>query len=177
MARERPAGTLQHLSGDERGTVLSWLLAAHPSLRDEADRLAAALLTDIDREEVASSVIETYLGQSYLDIGSRAGRQPHRGFVHETEAQWELLEEAMDPFEHEIVRLARLGMADAAHEQAAGVVVGLDRLRMIADQETLIGWGALDDHTWVVQAVVATCQGAGIELNADDIVPGWQGTG
>lgn len=176
MARGRPTGTLQHLSGDERATVLGALLDAHPDLRDEADRLAAALLADIDRQSVASSLAEAYLNQSYLDIGSRAGRQLHGGYVHEVDAQWELLEEALEPFEHAIVRLARLGMTDAAHEQAAGILMGLYRLRETANQKTLIGWGALEDHTWgLAQGVVATCQKAGLKLSVDNITPEWQG--
>lgn len=170
--------TLQDLSVDERATVLGALLDAHPDLRDEADRLALALLADVDREVVADDVVATYLGQSYLDIGSRVGRQPHRGYVHEADAQWELLEEALASFTQQIVRLARLGMADAAYEQAVGVVAGLDRLRAVADQETLIGWGELEDHAWeLAQTVAATCRGAEIEFRVDKVVPGWRGLG
>lgn len=76
MTRKRPSTILEHLSGDERGAVLRALLAAHPDLRGEAEQLASALLADVDRQSVAAEVVETYLGQSYLDIGSQAGRQP-----------------------------------------------------------------------------------------------------
>lgn len=137
-----------------------------------------AVLADVDPEAVADDVVAIYLGQSYLDIGSRVGRQPHGGYVDETEAQWELLEEALAPFMRQFVRLAGLGMADAAHEQAAGVVAGLDRLRAVADQETLIGWGELEDHACeLAQTVAATCRGAKIEFRVDEVVPGWRGAG
>lgn len=67
------------LTDAERTVVLRCLLEVHPELREEAEQLAAAAAGDVDREEVVDAVVETYLGQSYMEIGDRCGRQPGRG--------------------------------------------------------------------------------------------------
>lgn len=91
-----------------------------------------------------------------MDIGGRAGRQPGRGYVHETEAQWELLTEGLEPFERDIERLARLGFREAAAALAHGVLAGLQEVGEVADEDTLIGWGELDDH---VEELAASIHG------------------
>lgn len=170
MATHDQHPTLDQLATDERGVVLDALLAVHPDLRDEAERLAIDLLTDVDGDAVRAEVIETYLDQSYLDIADRVGRQPGRGYVHETDAQWELLNEALDPFEHQLVRLARLGFATDAQEVAVGVLAGLHELRKVADEQTLIGWGPLEDHTReLAQSVLHTCRRADVDVPAADV--------
>jgi hypothetical protein len=174
LGRHTEFRALDHLTIEERAAVLGNLLRNHPELRNEADDLAAEQLRDVDQESVAVEVMNAYLDQSFLDVGSRAGRQPGRGYVHETEAQWELLTETLEPFERDIARLARAGFERAAGTLARGVFEGLVRLRTIADEETLIGWGgALEDHTADLTAsVLATCRSWGVELPAASAASG-----
>lgn len=92
-----------------------------------------------------------------MEIGARAGRQPGRGYVDETEAQWELLTEALGPFEREIERLARLGFCEAAASFAHGVLAGLRDVGEIAEEDTLIGWGELEDHVAELPVSIHDC--------------------
>lgn len=122
-----PATAYRRAASGESGAVLAALLAARPDLRDHAEQLARAQLTDVDPDAVAAEVVDVYLDQSVLDIGGgRAGRQRHRGYVHEADAQWELLEEALEPFLAEIDRLGGLGMHEAATNLARGTLARLD---------------------------------------------------
>lgn len=154
---------LDHLTPHEGAQVLSALLAAHPALRTQAEELAHAELSDVDPARVAREVVERYLGQSFLEIGDRAGRRPGRGYIHEADAQWELLEEALAPFVEDVRRLGRAGLPEAAARQAQGMVAGIERLRKLAGEQTLIGWGALDDHVEGLLATVEhTCREVGV---------------
>ena len=166
MTIERQRTLLEQLSLRECGRVLAARLADHPELRDHADELARAQLSDVDPGAVAAEVVEVYLGQSFFEIGNRAGRQPGRGYVHEVEAQWELLEEALEPFVADIARLARAGLPAAATRQATGIIAGLEELRGCTDEETLVGWGELDEHVnELVETVEHACRKAGVDVD------------
>lgn len=72
------------------------------------------------------------------DLGSRAGR--HRGgYTSPTEAAWELLREAVDPFLSDMKRQMELGLEREALEICKGVVLGLYRIRNTRGDEFL-GW-------------------------------------
>lgn len=170
--------TLRSLAPGEHEQVLAALLARHPDLRDEAEQLARELLVTVDRGEVASRVVERYLGQSFMEIGDRAGRRPGRGYVHEADAQLELLHEALEPFEEEVRRLARLGFVEPAQGHALGVLDGLDRLCQVAGESTLIGWGALEENaTDLAYGMVLTCREADLGLDPQRHPERWQDLG
>ena len=68
-------------------------------------------------------MVDIYLDQPFFEISNGVGRQPGRGYVDETEAQWELLE------------------------------------------ETLIGWGELEQHvSELVEAVEYACRKSGVDV-------------
>ena len=165
MAAE-PQGTfLEHLSPSEQGRVLAALLDTHPQLRPSADQLAYAELCDVNPDAVAAEVVDIYLDQPFFEISNRVGRQPGRGYVDETEAQWELLEETLAPFVAEIARLARAGLHEVATRQALGIIAGLEMLRGSAGEETLIGWGELDQHvSELIEAVEYACRKSGVDV-------------
>lgn len=109
--------------------MLGALLGAHPELNDEAESIACELLMAVSIDQVASEV-ETALRRISLDaIAARAGRVRGRGCVHETEAAWELVDEAMEPFRSDLDRRAELGLVDAAAILAVGIVAGVYRSR------------------------------------------------
>lgn len=168
MATQRQLTVLDHLAPSEHGRVLAALLAARPELRDHVDELARRELSSVDSDAVATEVAEVYLGQSFQEIGDRAGRQPGRGYVHEVEAQWELLEETLEPFVADIDRLARAGMPGAATRQALGAIAGLEELRECAGEETLIGWGELDQHvSELIETVEHACRKVDLDLGGE----------
>lgn len=145
-----PTTSISELTDAERTVVLLHLLKAHPELRREAEQLAAAAASDVDREEIAAAVEEAYLNQSYMEIGDRCGRQPGRGYVQEGDAQWELLEEVLEPFLTEVERLVRIGHQPAAGTQVLGILDGLSRLREVAGEKTVIGWGDVREDTRIL---------------------------
>lgn len=70
----QPTPALDKLEGRECNVVLTELLALHPDLRGDAERIALALLADVDADEVAQS-IEAELRAAELDqLALRAGR-------------------------------------------------------------------------------------------------------
>lgn len=173
--RTRDDALLDALTGAEGIFVLRQLVTEDPELRGEAERIAAQRLSDVDRDGVADEVAEVYLGQSFLEIGSRAGRQPGGWYVHEADAQWELLEEALEPFTREVRRLAQLGFRTAAVEQAHRTILGLYRLREAAGEETLIGWGPSDEFALeLARSVLHEARQAGIEIDLTELAPAWR---
>lgn len=120
---------LGSLTPAERGEVFAGLLVSHPELKGDAEQIATELLSSTSIEEVASEV-ESALVSIPLDaLAARAGRVQGRGYVHETDAAWELVEEAIESFRSDLDRRAALGLTDAATGLAAGIVAGLYRVR------------------------------------------------
>lgn len=90
------------LTAAERAEVLDSLMREHPELAVEAEHLASELLSSVS-----------------------AGR----GYVDETEAARELVEQAIEPFRSDTERRAGFGHADAATSLAIGIVAGLYLVR------------------------------------------------
>ncbi|MCP4960301.1 MAG: hypothetical protein GY925_13665 [Actinomycetia bacterium] len=136
----------------EKNTVLEQLLAAHLDLIDEAEGLASGLLSSASAEQIAHELAHQLGSLGFEELPGRAGRIPGRGYVNETDAAWELLEEALDPFLTDIRRRAVLGFAQAAAAIAGGAIAGLDRLREAPDGQliALAGEDAVDTLTETV---------------------------
>ena len=88
--------------------------------------------------QLLEDVEQVVLGLDLDDLNSRAGR--HRwGHVEPTEAAWELLEEAVDPFLKEMKRHIDLGFEATATATCAGIVFGLYRCRG-KNSDQVLGW-------------------------------------
>jgi hypothetical protein len=132
------ASVLERLEAREARTVLQRLLAAHPDLRSEAEQLARSLLRDIKFESVADDVEHALRSLDLDDLGGCAGR--HRGgYTSPTDAAWELLHEAVEPFLSDMKRQMELGLEVEAREVCMGVLLGLYRIRNSRGDEFL-GW-------------------------------------
>jgi hypothetical protein len=118
--------------------VLRSLLERHPKLVPQAEALARAAVSDVDVEAVAGEIEQAVLDLDLDDLNARAGRT-RRGYVEPTEAAWELLGEALDPFLSEMKRRMALGFEAAAVATCQGIVLGLYRCR---DEgvDRLLGW-------------------------------------
>jgi hypothetical protein len=134
--RSKPASVLEQLEDGEAHALLRRLLAAHPDLRTEAEKLARALLCEVRFESVADDVEQALRTLNLDDLGSRAGRR-RDGYTSPTEAAWQLLEEAVDPFLSDLKRHLELGLYREALEICKGVVLGLYRLRRASGHEFL----------------------------------------
>lgn len=163
------------LDAIERAGVLSALLDEQPSLRADVERLAVQCLEDAPPDGVADEVEWALDDLELDDLAGRAGRQPGRGYVHENEAAFELVEEAMQPFVDDLRRRAALGMAEAAAGITLGVLTGLYRCRDVEDG-TVLGYAGPDTTGELASWVIDEAARAGLELPAeatDAACPDW----
>jgi hypothetical protein len=172
VSDKRPA--LDTLSAAEKAAVLDELLAARPDLRERAAAYAVQIMTDADRSAVTDDVESALKGLDIEELNTRAGHRPGRGYVHPVEAADEALDEALQPFLDDLQRRAGLGMASAAVELAAGILLGLYSCRD-GHADTLLEYSP-DYADERAAAVVSNCARLGIELPAAellDLMPEW----
>ena len=137
-AGPRESGVLQKLDAAESASVLSGLLDHHPELRPEAELLAREVLGEVSSLSVADQVENAVLQFDYDDLNSRAGGHSW-GYVEPTEAAWELLEEALEPFVSEMRRFLELGLEEQSREMCQGILLGLYRVRNGLNND-ILGW-------------------------------------
>ena len=133
---------LDRLDHDERSFLMVKLLAAHPELLAEAEQLATELLTDMDASAIADAVATALRELDTEEVGNRSGRY-RGGYTEPTDAAWEILEEAIEPFLADLRKLVELGHISAASTMAQGLVDGLNELGDLEDG-TVLAWAG--DH-------------------------------
>jgi len=167
--RRRPTPTLDRLTTDERGELLGELLAVHPELMADAERLALARMAAVDADDVADA-IECALREADTDqLAYRAGRVRGRGYVHENEAASEILEDLLQLELDDLIRRAGLGLHDAARQMAIGLLRGLAHCQHSVEDGTVLAYAGRDvtnDLAWSVRDTLAK---AGVDL-PDDIL-------
>lgn len=172
--RPPPTPALDAMSGAENAGVLAELLTSHPELRSEAEEAARRLLDDASVDAIAESVAWA-LEELPLDaLAMRSGRIRGRGYVHETEAAWEILEEAVEPFLADLRRRASLS-PDAAANVAAGIVAGLYRCREPEDG-TIVAYAGPDSLSELAEQVIDEANKLCLVLSqevADQLWPDW----
>jgi hypothetical protein len=136
--RTKRASALKRLQPSEAQEVLDSLLKAHPELRKEAEGVARSLIAEVSFEEVAEQVEWALAHLGLDDLGDRAGKHSW-GYVGPTEAAWELLQEAIDPFIAELDRQLELGLWRQALETCKGLVLGLYEVRN-KQSDGCLGW-------------------------------------
>lgn len=122
----------------EAQAVLRRLLAAHPNLGIEAEQISKSLLGEISLEIVADDVADAIRSLSLDDLNGRAGRHSW-GYVEPSEAAWELLEEAVNPFLEDMKRRMDLGLEAETLEVCKGILLGLYSARD-EKADTVVGW-------------------------------------
>ena len=152
-SRTRKGRVLARLKPEEGAGVLRSLLERHPELVAEAEEIARARVTDVDPDAVAEDVQQAVLDLDIDDLGTRAGSKSW-GYVEPTEAAWELLEEAVEPFLAEMKRHIDLGFEAAATGTCAGIVLGLYGCRG-ENSDQVLGW-AVDFPAEIAGNAVAT---------------------
>ena len=107
-------------------------------------------------------------------LATRSGRIRGRGYVHETEAAWEIVNDAVEPFVADLRRLASLGLEDAINV-AAGIVTGLYRCREPEDG-TVVSFAGPDSLSELADEVMNEANRLGVVLSpdlADQFWPDW----
>ncbi|MGQ0433136.1 MAG: hypothetical protein ACT452_12100 [Microthrixaceae bacterium] len=174
-ARRPNTPALDALTGGEHANVLTELLDAHPDLRPEADQAARRLLEAVTVERVAGDVARVLESIPLEDLANRSGRIRGRGYVHESEAAWELVSEAVDPFMIDLRRRAGLGLMAAAAVVATGVVAGLYQAREPEDG-TVVAYARPDALSELADEVVNESARLAVALPpeaADHYWPEW----
>lgn len=171
MSGKRSA--LDALSPAEKAAVLDELLSARPDLREPAEAHAARLMKNAGRSAVADDVGSALKWLDINELNTRAGYRPGFGYVNPAEAADEILDEALQPFLDDLERRADLGMASAATEVAAGILLGLYSCRE-GGSETLLEY-APDYAAERASAVMNDCVRLSIELPDAllDLMPEW----
>jgi hypothetical protein len=155
------ATVLDALTVQEKAAVLDHLVAADPSVGRDAAAHAWSRLGEIVTEDVAANVSDALLALDQHALANRAGRTRF-GYVEPTEAAWQLLEEALEPWLRDITRRATLGLPDAALDLATGILVGLRSVDGCDNDERLLSW-APDFASEASDSVVRTLTDAGVD--------------
>lgn len=137
---KKKTALLDGLQPGEAALVLRRLLAGHPELLPEAEEISRSTLGDVSFESIASEVEDSIRQLNLDDLDGRAGRHSW-GYTEPTEAAWELLEEAVEPFVEDMKRHLGLGLDEEAFEICKGIVLGLYQCRNASGDEFL-GWAS-----------------------------------
>ncbi len=129
---------LDGLEPAEAAQVLRALLARHPELFSEAEEISRSTLGDVPFESIAAQVADSVGQVDPDDFESRAGSHSW-GYTEPSEAAWELLEEAVEPFVEDMQRHLAMGLDEAALEICKGIVLGLYQCRH-ASGDDVLGW-------------------------------------
>jgi hypothetical protein len=171
----RAAHALELLTAEERSTVLTKLLVDHPELSEETEHRAVALLSSPSVDEIAANLELALKGIPLENLGTRVGRVPGRGYVHETDAAWELVEEALQPFLTDLERRAGAGLDEAATSVATAIVAGLYRVRE-PEMGSVLAYAGEDAPIELATQVIATIErrcGSLAEGTGDEHWPRW----
>lgn len=118
------ATALAALRTSEQAQVLANLLRTHPELAAEAEWHATTLLSAPSTDQVSTALAETLAGYEFTDMDA-----PDVGICDPDDACAFLVDKAVEPYLTEIQRRAALGLTNAAHGIATGVLTGLYGLR------------------------------------------------
>ncbi len=162
----RATPALDVLTADERAAVLGRVLAAHPDLAPEVEELAVELLATASIDGIADRLSSELRAIPLEHLAARCGRIRGRGYVHETDAAWELLDETVEPFLDDLRRRSALGLLGGATAVATGIVAGLYRCRAPHDG-TVLACAGDDAIRELADEVLRVAAGNGITLDAD----------
>jgi hypothetical protein len=139
-AREfkKKTALLDQLQPGEAAVVLRRLLADHTELLSEAEGIARSTLGEVSFESIACEVEDSIRRMDLDDLNGRAGRHSW-GYTEPSEAAWQLLEEAVEPFLEDMRRHLGLGLDEEAFEICKGIVLGLYQCRD-ANGDEVLGW-------------------------------------
>lgn len=160
---ERPdaAVVLAALTAEEKAEVLDQLTAADLGLESAAAEAAIVKLVDVSVDDVAATVEDALRVLDQHDLAARSGPTRY-GYTEPTQAAWEFLEEALEPWLEDIVRRARLGLADAAITIAVGSITALGRVEGCDHDQLLLSW-VPDFPAEAIGSVRVALQRAGID--------------
>lgn len=163
---------LGSLTSTERGEVLAALFVARPELEGEAAGIAGELLSSPSSEEVASEVEAALTAVPLELLATRSGRVRGRGYVHETDAAWELIEAVIAPFLVDLERRTALGLTEAATILATGIVAGLYGVRE-PEMGTVLAYASEDTPSELAASVIDRAGKLDLAIPVDAVETYW----
>jgi hypothetical protein len=121
------AGTpnyLDSISPTDALQILKLMAQRDVEIRKKIDAAAREVLTDIDKDAVASEVQMELEFLNVEEVWDRAG-STRDGYVEPGDAAWELVEEALHPFMEELAKYKKLSMIKEADLLSMGIMKGI----------------------------------------------------
>jgi hypothetical protein len=161
---------LEALRTNEQAQVLASLLKAHPELAPEAEWVATTMLSAPSQVEVSAELTRILAGYEFADMDA-----DDVSVCDPDDVCAYLVDKAIDPYLAEIRRRAGLGLVNAAHGIASGVLTSLYGLRVYENsgEHVLGGAGRLADYAGRVTDLLVDLN---IPLHQDILeasCPGW----
>ncbi|HEY7858906.1 MAG TPA: hypothetical protein VIC82_10450 [Candidatus Nanopelagicales bacterium] len=163
-SRRRPL--LDGLRGEEAARVLGRLLDEHPELVGEVEELARAELGAVASDSLVAEVIAAIDGIGLDQLNARSGRIPGRGYVHEVDAAYELVEGAIEPYHEDIRRRTRLGFVEAASEIVMAVLDALAEV-VPAKEGSVLAYAGEDVPGELAGELIREAKSLGLHVSPD----------
>lgn len=151
---------LAKLQSAEAVAVLCMLLERHPELVPEAEEIATGLIIEVDVKAVAEEVGHAILDVDEDDFEARSGSHSS-GYTHPTEAAYQLMDEAIEPFLENMRRHIELGFEAAAIATCEGIVLGLYRC-LGKPPNGVLGWAVDFPIETAVQTIEALARDSAV---------------
>ncbi len=158
---------LTFMDGAECRTVLRMVSRLEPQLAEVIRTVGLGLLSAPDPAAVSDDVEDELLSMPHTDLADRAGPQDEGGYVEPTDAAWELLEEAIEPWAVDVERRATLGLVEAAAVITVAIVEGLRRCHP-APVETVLEW-APEAPEELAGQLLRRAEAAGVSVDPDEL--------
>ena len=115
---------LQSLDKDQAFRVLMTLLADDPTLVKKAYAIAVEIVGEANVDEITDDVYHALNSIDVDDLYSSSGKTRH-GYVDPYDKAWEMFEEALFPFMHEMEINQKRGLPSEAKKYCIGIIKGL----------------------------------------------------
>jgi hypothetical protein len=109
-------------------------------------------------------------------LAGRAGRVRGRGYVHENEAAYELLEEALQSYLDDLRRRIALDLREAVLQLGIGILRGLAQCCTDVEAGSILAYAGEDSVDSLADSVCTALRDAGVEVpdeELDGLPDGW----
>jgi len=115
---------LESISADEALTVLQELVASNQTLRKRAEKIAFAMLTDVDVEEVAEEVFMALESLRVEDVWDNSG-STREGYIDTGTCAWGMFDDALKPVIQQMPKCQLLSLHEQAKAYCMGILKGI----------------------------------------------------
>lgn len=120
----RKPKVLESITGNDALAILKVLAERDENLAQEIDAVAKELLSHVEIDEVAANVQMELEFLRIEEVWDRSGATCD-GYVDPGEAAWEMLEEALKPFQDEVDKYKQLSMLEEAELTCQALLKGI----------------------------------------------------